>query len=247
MPIEPPTAVPGSAPREVGGAPAGTAQPRWRGALVDLDGTMVDTLGDFEAALALTLRDLGHEPVARGFIERTIGKGSEHLIRRTLEQAGAPASAYERAWQLYQGHYERINGAHSDLFAGVAEGLARLQAAGLRLVCITNKPTRFARELLALKSLAGRFEQVFGGDAFERRKPDPLPLLKACEALGLPPREVLMVGDSANDAIAARAAGCAVVLVRYGYNHGEPIDAVEADAHVDRIDQIDLARLAASA
>jgi phosphoglycolate phosphatase len=106
------------------------------------------------------------------------------------------------------------------------------------MACLTNKPGEFARELLAAKGLASAFELVFGGDAFERKKPDPLPLLKTCEALGLAPAEVLMVGDSGNDAAAARAAGCAVVLVTYGYNHGEPIRAVEADGYVDSLAEL---------
>jgi phosphoglycolate phosphatase len=224
-------------------APADPAASRVRAALVDLDGTLVDTLGDFEVALTATLADLGLPPVPRDFIARTIGKGSEHLIRCTLEAAGGPPAAYERAWALYQQHYERLNGQHATVFAGAAEGLARWRAAGLRLVCLTNKPTRFAKALLQDKGLDGHFERTFGGDSFERRKPDPLPLLKACEALGLPCASVVMVGDSANDAQAARAAGCRVVLVRYGYNHGEPIDTVPADRHIDRLDAVDLSSL----
>ncbi|MCU0773712.1 MAG: phosphoglycolate phosphatase [Ideonella sp.] len=220
-----------------GGAPVRPV----RGALVDLDGTLVDTLGDFDVALNATLADLGLPPVARGFIANTIGKGSEHLIRSTLAEVGASMDRYDDAWRRYQAHYERINGVHSSVFAGVAEGLALWRERGLRLVCLTNKPTRFARELLVRKGLAEAFEHVFGGDAFERRKPDPLPLRKGCEALGLPADEVVMVGDSANDAAAARAAGLRVVLVRTGYNHGEPVDAVPADVHVDRLDAIDLA------
>jgi phosphoglycolate phosphatase len=88
---------------------------------------------------------------------------------------------------------------------------------------------------LADKGLSIFFTHVFGGDSFERKKPDPLPLLKTCEALGVKPAQALMVGDSSNDAQAARAAGCPVVLVRYGYNHGEPVDGVDADAHVDTL------------
>jgi phosphoglycolate phosphatase len=232
---------PGARPPGLAGRPAAPV----RAALVDLDGTMVDTLGDFEVALSATLRDLGLPGVPREFIARTIGKGSEHLIRRTLEAAGGDPAAYDRAWALYQAHYERINGLHAEVFGGVTEGLARWRASGLRLVCITNKPTRFARALLQRKGLDAYFEHVFGGDAFERRKPDPLPLLKACEALGLPGAEAVMVGDSANDAQAANAAGCRVVLVRYGYNHGDPVDTVPADAHVDRLDHLDLSALGA--
>lgn len=210
-------------------------------AIVDLDGTMVDTLGDFEAALNAMLADLALQPVDRGFIEHTVGKGSEHLIRRTLAQVGAEAALYEQAWARYQHHYLAVNGQHSAVFPGVEEGLRRLRGAGLKLACLTNKPTAFARPLLQRKGLDGFFSVVFGGDAFERKKPDPLPLLKTCEALGTPPGRTLMVGDSSNDAAAARAAGCPVVLVTYGYNHGRPAREVPADAHVDRLDALALA------
>ena len=207
-------------------------------AIVDLDGTMVDTVGDFEIALGRMLVELGHRPVTREFIRRTVGRGSEHLIRRTLEEAGAPAALYDAAWERYQHHYLAINGEHSEVFPGVIEGLAALRAGGLRLACITNKPTAFARPLLGLKGLDGYFDHAFGGDAFARKKPDPMPLLGACEALGSAPGRTLMVGDSSNDAAAARAAGCPVVLVRYGYNHGEPVESAGADALIDRLDEL---------
>jgi phosphoglycolate phosphatase len=126
------------------------------------------------------------------------------------------------------------------VFDGVRHGLAALTRQGLALACLTNKPTAFALELLRVKGLAAHFRHVFGGDAFERKKPDPLPLLKCCEALGTSPAETLMIGDSINDAVAARAAGCPVVLVTYGYNHGEPVRGVDADAFVDRLDEIAL-------
>lgn len=208
-------------------------------AIVDLDGTMVDTVGDFEVALARAWAELGLAPVSRAFIARTVGKGSEHLIQRSLAEVGAPLDLYDRAWQAYQRHYLAINGQHSTVFAGVEAGLQALRARGLRLACLTNKPTAFARPLLAQKGLAGYFELVFGGDAFARKKPDPLPLLKTCEALRTLPARTLMVGDSSNDALAARAAGCPVALARYGYNHGEPIEAAGADALFDRLDALD--------
>lgn len=210
--------------------------------IVDLDGTMVDTLGDFEVALALMLGDLGLQPVAAAQIRRLVGKGSDHLIRSVLAlQVEADGALQQRAWVRYQQHYLAINGQHSALFPGVLEGLQAWRAAGLHMACLTNKPGDFARPLLAAKGLAPFFEHCFGGDAFERRKPDPLPLLRTCAALGCAPERTLMVGDSSNDAQAARAAGCPVVLVRYGYNHGEPVDEVDADAWVDRLDQIRLA------
>jgi len=206
-------------------------------AIVDLDGTMVDTLGDFEAALNAMLADLGLRGVDRPFIELTVGKGSEHLIRGTLAHVGAPEARYDEAWARYQHHYVHINGAHSEVYAGVTEGLMALRGRGLKLACLTNKPTAFAKPLLAQKGLAGFFDVVFGGDAFERKKPDPLPLLKTCEALGTLPAHTLMIGDSSNDARAARAAGCPVVLVNYGYNHGEPVTGVDADGVIARLDE----------
>ena len=199
---------------------------------------MVDTVGDFEVALARTLRDLGRVAVSRDFILRTVGKGSAHLIRSTLAEAGLPASAFDEAWAAYQRHYLDINGDHAAVYPGVVEGLHALRAEGLRLACLTNKPTAFAIPLLAAKGLDGFFTRTFGGDAFARQKPDPLPLLETCRALGVEPARTLMVGDSSNDAQAARAAGCPVVLVRYGYNHGRPVEEARPDAIVDRLDEL---------
>jgi len=207
-------------------------------AIVDLDGTMVDTLGDFDAVLNIVLRELGLPAVGRAFLSHTIGKGSEHLIRSTLAEVGADAALYEPAWALYQQRYLEVNGEHSAVFPGVVEGLTLLKSRGWKLACLTNKPTAFAVPLLRKKGLDGFFDAVFGGDAFERKKPDPLPLLKTCEALGTPPARTLMVGDSSNDARAARAAGCPVVLVSYGYNHGEPVALAGADRVIDRLDQL---------
>ena len=208
-------------------------------AIVDLDGTMVDTLGDFAASLNAMLDDLALPWVDKESVGAMVGKGSEHLIRsvlRHVSRSEADAEAiYERAFSRYQHHYLAINGRHSAVYPGVIEGLEGLRARGLTLACLTNKPTAFALPLLASKGLDGFFGHVFGGDAFERKKPDPLPLLKTCEALGTTPARTLMIGDSSNDAQAARAAGCPVVLVSYGYNHGEPIRGVDADAFVDSL------------
>jgi len=206
--------------------------------LVDLDGTLVDTVGDFAIALGRALADIGLPPVSREFIARTVGKGSEHLVAMTLAEAGAPPSAFDALWPRYLHHYLAVNGQHAPVYPGVVEGLRALKARGLRLACLTNKPTAFTHPLLAAKQLASAFDVVFGGDAFERKKPDALPLLKTCEALGCTPAQALMVGDSSNDARAARAAGCAVVLVSYGYNHGRPAAEAQPDAVIDRLDEL---------
>jgi len=219
---------------------SGAAACRFDAAIVDLDGTMVDTVLDFVAALNAALGELGLPAVERGFVERTVGKGSEHLIRRTLAHVGGAPALYEPAAALYQRHYRAVNGRQAVVYAGVEAGLAKLCARGLRLACVTNKPTDFAQALLAATGLARFFDVTFGGDAFERRKPDPMPLVEACRALGSSPARTLVIGDSSNDAAAARAAGCPVVLVTYGYNHGEPVRAVDADGFVDRLDELAL-------
>ena len=217
--------------------------------MIDLDGTLVDTIGDFEVALNRALADVDVAPASRALIERSIGKGSEHLIRTVLAhqlaQSGASDAASDAAhdaaalatpvWQRYEHHYLAINGAYSALFPGVLQGLDQLKALGLPLACLTNKPLSFTQPLLAAKGLAAYFAHVFGGDSFERKKPDPLPLIKTCEALQSAPAHTLMVGDSSNDAQAADAAGCPVVLMTYGYNHGEPIRNTPARAWLDSL------------
>ena len=216
-------------------------------AIIDLDGTMVDTLGDFVEVLRRMLTDVGLPPVAAAEVERMVGKGTEHLIASVLHHVLAvpqpdPAARqvavdalFPRAWDSYQQHYPQVNGQFSRVYPGVLEGLQALRGRGLPLACLTNKPTAFAVALLQAKGLEGYFAHVFGGDAFARKKPDPLPLLQTCAALGTAPARTLMLGDSSNDAQAARAAACPVLLVTYGYNHGQPVQQVDADGWLDSL------------
>jgi phosphoglycolate phosphatase len=199
--------------------------------MIDLDGTMVDTIGDFEVALNRALADLQVPTANRLLIERSIGKGSEHLIRTVLKhQLALPEMA------------GNARGEFSNVFPGVMEGLEQIKALGLPMACLTNKPVSFTLPLIQDKGLAPYFTKVFGGDSFERKKPDPLPLLKTCEALQSLPAQTLMVGDSSNDAQAADAAGCPVVLMTYGYNHGEPIQNTPALAWLDSLVQLKLSK-----
>ena len=218
--------------------------------MIDLDGTMVDTIGDFEVALNRALADLQVPTANRLLIERSIGKGSEHLIRTVLKhQFALPEMSgnsreveqlFMPVWERYEHHYLSINGEFSNVFPGVIEGLEQIKALGLPMACLTNKPVSFTLPLIQDKGLAPYFTKVFGGDSFERKKPDPLPLLKTCEALQSLPAQTLMVGDSSNDAQAADAAGCPVVLMTYGYNHGEPIQNTPALAWLDSMVQLNI-------
>ncbi len=180
-------------------------------AIIDLDGTMVDTLGDFAQALGAMLDDLGLPGIEPAFIAQMVGKGSEHLLRSVLNHVLDASRASARCYQnrsvlsprlgelpaALPGHQRAVIPASTP---ACARACWRCAARGLRLACLTNKPTSFALPLLRAKGLDGFFEHVFGGDAFERKKPDPLPILKTCAALGTLPARTLMVGDSSNDA-----------------------------------------------
>lgn len=228
---------------------------QWQAAILDLDGTLVHTLGDFAEALKRMLRDLP-EPYASytvhpEAIEPLIGKGSENLIKSLLDlvdsapaaikkgssaiQAPTSIALFELACARYQAHYADVNGQFATVYSGVLEGLQAFKALGWPLACVTNKPTAFAQDLLRATGLDSFFTLTLGGDAVARKKPDPLPLQLACQRMGVAPQQTVMVGDSSNDAQAARAAGCPVWLMTYGYNHGRSVRAVDADGFAESL------------
>jgi phosphoglycolate phosphatase len=209
-----------------------------RGVIVDLDGTMVHTAPDFQVAINRMRAELDLEPLSVETIIDFVGKGSEHLMRRVLNVNFAADEAEHRhaqALQSYQRHYEAINGQHSSVYGGVTEGLAAMKASGLRMACVTNKPIAFARVLLDKTGLATYFEVIYGGDSLAAKKPDPLPMLTVCRDFGLEPAQVVAIGDSSNDAEAARAAGCRSLTVPYGYNHGKPVHSIDTDGIVNTL------------
>jgi phosphoglycolate phosphatase len=209
-----------------------------RAAIIDLDGTMLDTIPDFHVAINSMRAELGLGPITQEQIALMVGKGSENLIRSVLAldwDAARIEAAFAAAMDAYQRHYLRINGNHSTLYPDVIAGLAALKAQGLRLACVTNKPIAFTTPLLKLKGLDGFFDVVYGGDSLPRKKPDPLPLQTVCADFGLAPAQVVAIGDSSNDAQAARAAGCPVLTVPYGYNHGQSIHETDSDGIVSTL------------
>ena len=207
-------------------------------AIIDLDGTMLDTVPDFHVAINAMREELSLAPISPERITLMIGKGSEKLIADVLaldfDSAGV-TQRFDAAMAAYQRHYLAINGQHATLYPDVIEGLQALRHMGMRLACVTNKPIAFATPLLAQKGLSGFFDVIYGGDSLARKKPDPLPLLTVCGDFGLTPHEVVAIGDSSNDAQAARAAGCFVLTVPYGYNHGESIHDTDSDGVVDSL------------
>lgn len=206
-----------------------------RAAIIDLDGTMLHTAPDFHVAVNRMRAELDLQPLALGTIADFVGKGTENLMRRVLGIDFDPAGVerhFEQALHSYTRHYLAINGDHAVMYPGVREGLQAMQAKRIRLACVTNKPIAFARPLLEKVGLHRFFDIVYGGDSLPRKKPDPYPLLKVCEDFSLQPSQVVAIGDSSNDALAARAAGCRVLTVPYGYNHGQSIQEVDCDGIV---------------
>ena len=215
-----------------------------RAAIIDLDGTMVDTAPDFQVAINRMRDELHLAPLALDTIVDFVGKGSENLMRRVLGvdfEKNEVESRFDHALERYQHHYLQINGDHSELYAGVHEGLVAMKKGGVRLACVTNKPIAFARPLLEKKGLIDLFEVIYGGDSLAHKKPHPIPMLTVCNDFDLQPAQVVAIGDSSNDSEAARAAGCRVLTVPYGYNHGQPVQTIDTDGIVESL--VDAANL----
>ena len=208
--------------------------------MIDLDGTLLDTVPDLAAAAERMLAALGLPARTQEEIRSYIGKGLPNLVRRCLA-ASAGAARVEalqaEALALYYGYYAEESGRRTSVYPGVLEGLEQFRAMRLRLACVTNKAERFTLPLLEQKGLAHWFELVVSGDTLARKKPDPMQLTHICAAFALAPAEVLLIGDSANDALAARAAGCPVLCVSYGYSEGGDVHNLGCDAIVESLSE----------
>jgi phosphoglycolate phosphatase len=209
-----------------------------RAVLIDLDGTLMDTAADLAEAVNRMRAEFGLGSLPASRVAQFVGKGADVLVHRSLtdridgkvepERFGPARTAFTR-------HYHAVNGQASVVFEGVPGALKRLRERGWRLACVTNKPREFTLPLLERAQLVGLLDAVVCGDEVRNRKPHPDLLLEACTRLGVAPGCAVMVGDSANDALAARAAGVRVLLVETGYNEGEPVSSLSDELGVDAI------------
>jgi phosphoglycolate phosphatase len=210
-----------------------------RSITIDLDGTLLDTVPDLHAAASATLADLGLPACSEDDIRRWVGRGILHLVGCFIP-ADSDAALHERATTIFRHHYARLNGRTAKPYPGVIAGLEKFRImglkTGLKMAVITNKSAAFTEPLLLSSGLAKYFEFSVSGDTLPEKKPHPLPLWHACERLGTSPSDNLHIGDSRHDAASARAAGCPIFLVPYGYNEGDDVRKLDCDAIVPSLD-----------
>ncbi len=203
--------------------------------VIDLDGTLLHTAPDLADAAVLMCEELGLPPIGLETVKTYIGNGVSRLVKRVLTRdmdAEPDPALFARALAVYEKHYASVLYRKSQIFPGVVEGLKALLHQGFRLACITNKAEKFTLPLLDGMGLFAYFELILSGDSLPRKKPDPLPLLHACDHFEILPRQMLLIGDSLNDVQAARSAGAYVFVVPYGYNRGQSVEELGADAVV---------------
>ena len=219
------------------GLPVGSAV---RAVLFDLDGTLAHTSPDLAVAASLALAECGLPDIDAVLIETFVGKGIDTLIRRCLAHHGKPQDGpgFERLRLSYMRHYETVNGRDARLYPGVIEGLDAMRAMGLQLGVCTNKSERFSLPLLERCNIADYFSVVVSGDTTARKKPAPDMIEHAAKCWETTVSAMLMIGDSGNDSAAARAAGCPVWLVPYGYNEGKPVQSMDCDGIVSGLVEV---------
>jgi len=209
--------------------------------LIDVDGTLVDSVPDLAFCVDAMMAALGRPPHGEARVREWVGNGVERLVRRALVGAlkGEPDAAdFDRAYPLFLELYAENTSKRSCLYPGVRAGMDLLKSAGYQLGCVTNKAAQFTEPLLKDLGIFDDFSIVISGDTLSTKKPDPAPLLHAAEFFGCEPANALMIGDSVSDVAAARAAGFQIVCMSYGYNHGVDIREAAPDAVIDSMIEV---------
>lgn len=209
----------------------------------DLDGTLLDSVPDLAVAANQAAVSLGYPEVSETQVSTYVGNGADILIARSLSGSleidpAIPSDVIQLARERFDDYYAATGHELSHLYDNVKQTLAALAQAGYKMAVVTNKPSKFVPEILEQHDIAQFFCEVIGGDQFPVRKPDPIALNWIMEKYQITPQEMLMVGDSKNDILAAKNAGCASFGLTYGYNHGVPIADANPDQVADDISQL---------
>ncbi len=210
--------------------------------LIDVDGTLVDSVPDLAYCVDEMLIKLGMEPHGEAAVRNWVGNGVVRLVERGLtnDLDGHPdPELFEKAMPIFNELYSVHHSDRSTLYPGVKEGLEFLQAAkNVKIGCVTNKAEAFTIPILKALGIHDEFETIICGDTLEKKKPDPMPLLHACTQLSVLPENSMMLGDSKSDVKAARAAGFSIICMSYGYNHGEDIRNYDPDEVIDSMTEL---------
>ena len=208
--------------------------------LFDLDGTLVDTAPDIMAGLNVAFAEHGYPTVDEARTRDWVGRGVLALIRLALAHHGQPdppPDVIDAMVERFRDHYARHIADRGGPYPGVREALDALRGRAA-LGVVTNKPARLTGLLLDALDLSRYFGVVVAGDTLPVAKPAPDPALHACAELGVAARSALFVGDSTTDVACARAAGCDVVCVSYGYRAGARPEDLGADRIVDSLNAL---------
>jgi len=210
--------------------------------LIDVDGTLVDSVPDLAYCVNEMMTQLGMSVHAESKVREWVGNGVERLVRRALigQLDGEPDEAlFQKAYPIFLELYAENTSKRSALYPGVKEGLVYLKRAGYKLGCVTNKVAQFTIPLLQDLGIYDYFAIVVSGDTLPVKKPDPGPLLHVAKHFAVSPERSTMIGDSVSDVKAARAAGFQIICMSYGYNHGIDIREANPDAVIDSMAELE--------
>ena len=209
--------------------------------MIDVDGTLVDSVPDLTHCVDEMMMQLGKESCGEAKVRQWVGNGVSKLVERALTgelEATPNSDDYEKAYPVFLELYAENTAKRSCLYDGVRKGLDYMKSQGYLLGCVTNKAEQFTLPLLKALGIFDDFSIIISGDTLAKKKPDPLPLLHSAEYFGVSPKDCMMLGDSVSDVKAARAAGFAIICMSYGYNHGNDIADEAPDLVLDSMSEL---------
>ncbi|MDH2924923.1 phosphoglycolate phosphatase [Nicoletella semolina] len=208
----------------------------------DLDGTLVNSLPDLTLSLNSAFAEVGLPQASEAQVLTWIGNGADVLFSKGLEWTEKSHEFNSEQHQKLKHRFGEFYGQNvcnlSQLYPNVKSTLNALQQQGYLMAVVTNKPTKHVLPVLEAFGIEHFFSETLGGQSLPAIKPHPAPLYYLCGKFGLYPHEVLFVGDSKNDILAAKAAGCASLGLTYGYNYNIPISQSEPDYLCDDFAQL---------
>ncbi len=209
--------------------------------MIDVDGTLVDSVPDLAYCVDEMMVELGMERRGEEKVRHWVCNGVSKLVERAINgelEGQLNKELFNKAYPIFLNYYAENTAKRTCLYKGVREGLDYLSSQGYYLGCVTNKATQFTHPLLKELGIFDYFKIVISGDTLTKKKPDPMPLLYGAEYFGVRPEECLMIGDSVSDVKASRSAGFDIICMSYGYNHGNNIADEKPDLVIDSMTEL---------